>query len=408
MLYRFSVKNFRSIRNEAVLDMQAIPSVNEHGESLLVDGMHGSFLPVAVVYGPNGGGKSNVLMALTALRSILMGAMIVRNLDEGAESVSLIGRVVKPFMLDDTSRSEPTVFDIYFSAECIVFRYRLEILQGKVVRELCEYEQEGRDRTLFDRNGSDFRTDDKGLGLESLWEGYSEEKAFMAGLFEYKAGNTVIAAARKWFGGQLHKNFDNSTVDKTIILPIAPDKKDDLLRRFNEMDLGISDFTLEGDTEERKRLMVSHAGTGGKVYKLGVEYESAGTRKILSFFAYLVTAIEEGVLVVLDELDAKLHTLLLRYIVGMFTTPGFNKRGAQLIFTSHDMATLNKEVFRRDEIWFAAKNGRNATDLYSMADFKSDKSEGISEKSYAQDYLDGMYGADPYLQAIEMMEREGQ
>lgn len=405
MLYRFSVKNFRSIRDEAVLDMQAVPSVKEHGKSLLNGGAHGSFLPVAVVYGPNGGGKSNVLRALFTLYRILMSPMIARESDEGIKSVSVIGRVVKPFMLDDTSRNEPTVFDVYFSSLDIVFRYRLEVLEGKVVSELCEYEKDGSDRTLFDRQGAVFWTDDAGFGMESMWEGYSEEKAFMAGLFEFKAGNAVIAAARKWFDDQLHRNFDNPVLEKRIILPESPKDKNELLRFFNEMDLGISDFAIEGNGEERKRLVVYHAGAGGKEYKLGFTEESAGTRKVFSFLAYVVAAIEDGDLVVLDELDAKLHTQLLRYIVGLFTASGFNKNGAQLIFTSHDMATLSKDVFRRDEIWFAAKNGKNATDLYSMSDFKCDDG---SKKSYAQEYLEGLYGADPYLRAIEMMESEEQ
>lgn len=388
--------------------MQAISSVKEHEESLMDGGEHGPILPVAVVYGPNGGGKSNVLRALFALRAILMFPMIAGDADEGTVCESMIGKVVKPFMLDDTSQSEPTVFDVFFSSKGIEFHYMLEVMaeDGKVLRELCEYDEEDGNHTrkLFEREGATFRPGEKELGLDSLWKGYSGEKAFMAGLFEYKAGNDVIAAARNWFSEQLLRNFDNPVSDKSIALPRDRENKDELLRRFNEMDLGIHDFALEGSREEKKRLVVYHAGAGGKVYKLRFADESAGTRKVFSFLAHVVAAIEGGDLVVLDELDAKLHTLLLRYIVGLFTSPGFNKKGAQLIFTSHDMATLCKEVFRRDEIWFAAKNGKNATDLYSMSDFKDD---GGSETSYAQEYLDGMYGADPYLKAIKMFKGEG-
>ena len=94
-------------------------------------------------------------------------------------------------------------------------------------------------------------------------------------------------------------------------------------------------------------------------------------------------ALKEGRLVIVDELDAKLHPKLLRYVIRLFTNPEINKNGAQLLFTSHDMSTMKNSIFRRDEIWFAALNSENSSEVYSL--------------SYDKQYLEGRYGADPYL-----------
>ena len=99
----------------------------------------------------------------------------------------------------------------------------------------------------------------------------------------------------------------------------------------------------------------------------------------------------------IDELDAKLHPKLLEYIISLFTNPNVNKNGAQLVFTSHDMYTLNSNVFRRDEIWFACKDKKEATILYSLSDIKdSNNRTARNDTSFSKQYLSGRYGADPY------------
>ena len=101
---------------------------------------------------------------------------------------------------------------------------------------------------------------------------------------------------------------------------------------------------------------------------------------------------------IIDELDAKLHPKLLRYVISLFKNRNVNKKGAQLLFTSHDMTTMKNTVFRRDEIWFAAENERHESEIYSLYEIRRENNERVnSTAAYDKQYLEGRYGADPYL-----------
>ena len=141
---------------------------------------------------------------------------------------------------------------------------------------------------------------------------------------------------------------------------------------------------------------------GGKAYELRLSEESAGTQKLMGLAAYLMTALERGGTVVVDELDAKLHPKLLRYVILLFKDPEVNKSGAQLIFSSQDVSTMRNDVFRRDEIWFAARGEGEASQLWSLADIHEANGNLVSKNAaFDKQYLSGRYGADPYLTRIE-------
>lgn len=97
----------------------------------------------------------------------------------------------------------------------------------------------------------------------------------------------------------------------------------------------------------------------------------------------------------MDELDAKLHPVLLQKVIELFTDPSINTNGAQMLFTSHDITTMSSKVFRRDEIWFSAINGYNESVLYSLADFRKEHGKKPrNDETYGKQYLEGKYGAD--------------
>ena len=122
---------------------------------------------------------------------------------------------------------------------------------------------------------------------------------------------------------------------------------------------------------------------------------------LFSVLPYVITALNEGRLMVVDELDAKLHPKLLKYIISLFKNTEINKYGAQLLFTSHDLTTMSNTVFRRDEIWFAALNAARESEIYSLYDIRTVDDKHINNTaSYSKQYLEGRYGADPYLQNI--------
>ena len=129
--------------------------------------------------------------------------------------------------------------------------------------------------------------------------------------------------------------------------------------------------------------------------------ESSGTNKLFDLSGPIFETLYSGAVLVIDELDAKIHPVLLKYLIMTFSNMEKNKKGAQLIFTSHDLSTMNSEVFRRDEIWFVAKGNRQNSKLYSLVEFKNKKGESIrKDAKFDKQYLEGKYGADPYLRKI--------
>jgi hypothetical protein len=112
----------------------------------------------------------------------------------------------------------------------------------------------------------------------------------------------------------------------------------------------------------------------------------------------LLLALQEGRLVIIDELDARLHPKLLRYVISLFKNPMLNTNGARLLFTSHDMTTMKNTVFRRDEIWFASENENHESEIYSLYEIRREDNERVnSTAAYDKQYMEGRYGADPYL-----------
>ena len=150
-----------------------------------------------------------------------------------------------------------------------------------------------------------------------------------------------------------------------------------------------------------EKIYMKHKMPDGSFVEIPINDESAGTIKIFSFLARVITGLENGRLLVMDELDAKLHPKLLRYIIQLYTNPAINKNGAQLLFTSHDISTLNNEIFRRDEVWFCAINPANASNLYSLISLRDEKGQLIrKDAAFGKQYLEGRYGADPYFRKM--------
>ena len=181
-----------------------------------------------------------------------------------------------------------------------------------------------------------------------------------------------------------------------------------MLKILQEMDIPISDFRIEEDKDGNiENVYTQHLLENGDAFELPFEEESGGTRKIFSCLCEIMDCLKNGTLLVADELDAKLHPKLLRYIIELFTDPRSNRQGAQLLLTSHDIATMIPEVFRRDEIWFCALSAWNASKLYSLISFKKENGQiPRNDEAFGKQYLEGRYGADPYIRKILDWEEE--
>ena len=125
--------------------------------------------------------------------------------------------------------------------------------------------------------------------------------------------------------------------------------------------------------------------------------ESAGTKAFLALSGPLLQAIEGGNVIFVDELDTALHPFLVRYLVSLFNNPEINKKGAQLIFTSHAHYLMDGKHLSRDQIWFTSKELNNGfySDLYSLSDFKKITRRNAS---FYDAYMDGIYGAVPFVE----------
>lgn len=125
--------------------------------------------------------------------------------------------------------------------------------------------------------------------------------------------------------------------------------------------------------------------------------ESLGTQRLFTLAGPILDILKAGRVLIFDELDSSLHTLLARRLVELFHTPEINSHGAQLIFSTHDTALLHDELLRRDQVWFIEKDSDQVSNLYALTDFSPRKNESIE-----RGYMIGRYGAVPFLQNIKL------
>ena len=397
MLCQFSFKNFKSYKDETVFDLQAT-SIEEHGDSLITHEKGNAILPVSVIYGPNGGGKTSLLQAMACLISTVVKPIH----DLGKNRVKVVIRqrfACLPFAFDESSEKEPTEFKIYFRVNSNEYMYYIAILDEKILSEVLYRRTIGGKKTavIFEREEENIV-----LGAKISKKNVNTEVNPKMPYLSFLAINynfEEITEVQQWFESCIILNYANPRTEQNIFLNNGDEFKNFCITSLNNVGIDVSDYRYD---EVKNDFFVFH-NIDGKQYSLPFIYESEGTKKLFSILPFFLVAINEGRLVVADELDAKLHPKLLRYIVSLFTNKDINKNGAQLIFTSHDMSIMKKEVFRRDEIWFAALNREHSSELYSLFDIKDENGERIRATSaYYKQYLEGRYGADPYLR--KMME----
>ena len=395
MLCQFSFKNFMSYKDETIFDLQAEP-LNEFSDSIIeFDGVS-NLLPVSVIYGPNGGGKTNLLKALSCLISLVTKP--IEDLEKTRSNLILQQSMsCEPFSLDADSKNEPTEFNIYFRTQKNEFRYYIAIKNDIIVSEVLHRRSLGGKKTaiIFEREEGDII-----LGASINKARVSKDVnpkmpylSFLAITYNFH----VIAEVQTWFESCIIRNYANPIVEHNIMLSEDEQFKSNFIHALNDMGIDVSNYRYDKDA---KQIFLSRTVHDNE-FELPFPVESDGTRKVFAALPVLMLALNQGRLVIIDELDAKLHPKLLRYIISLFTNREINKNGAQLLFTSHDMSTLKNDVFRRDEIWFAALNNKHSSEIYSLYEIRREDGSRINATaSYDKQYLEGRYGADPYLRSM--------
>lgn len=395
MLCQFSFKNYLSYRDETTFDLQA-ESLAEFADSVISFDTVSDLLPVSVIYGPNGGGKSNLLQALTCLIS-----MVTRPIEDLKKNrVSLILQQTAhcvPFAMDACSENEPTEFNIYFRVKKNEFRYYLAMHDGVIVAEVLQRRAfTGKKPALIFHRDGDRIT----LGPSIHRAGVNTEVNPKMPYLSFLAINynfPDIADVQTWFESCVIRNYANPATEHSIRLFENEEFKPAFIHALNDMGIDINDYYYDRDEQQ---IYLSRTVNGGE-FKLSFTAESDGTRKIFATLPVLMLALNEGRLVIIDELDAKLHPKLLRYIINLFTDRRINRNGAQLLFTSHDLSTMRNDVFRRDEIWFASLNKERSSELYSLYEIRGEDGARIkATAAYDKQYMEGRYGADPYLRRM--------
>ena len=399
MLCQFTVKNYKSIRDEVTFDMQAA-AISEHKDRIIKDVDGELYLPVSAIYGPNGGGKSNVLAALHTLVAKILRPLYAT---EDNEKGSLLQKriIVEPFAFSE-SKNEPTEFELFFRTDVAEYRYILHVKRDAVLYESLDRIklQTGRRSALFTRDENKINL--KGVfGKLKVSDDLSKTLTLLSYLGIAYKGNAVVKDVLDWFeSGVYFLNYGNPIEELRMAVASSEEVKYLMLDMIKEMDLDIIDFRVEEKENDVIKVFTKHLVDEVET-EISLFDESSGTKKLFGLLPFIAESLLNGTTLVIDELDAKIHPMLLRYIIMMFNNMEVNSHKAQLIFTSHDLSTMNNDVFRRDEIWFVAKGKGQNSQLYSLVEFKDDKGGSVrNDEKYDKRYLEGRYGADPYLKKI--------
>jgi AAA15 family ATPase/GTPase len=400
MLLEFSVTNFRSIKEKQTLSFlkTKLKSDNLGGNYTTITLSTGKTLDVlntAVIYGANASGKSNIVLALDVMVDIIRGKHIIPFDD------SEIYNIV-PFLLDRDSKNFPTELEIDFiDSNGVRFVYGFSVTREKIIDEWLYQYPKGRPQVLIDReNTNTWGTTTALKGHKKTWQ-------------QNTIDNRLFLNVAKDLNSEQLNNVYNSILS---IKPILDDfNKDNTSRKLNNnkeyksnvlnfiniADKNIIDIEVKEDEdyifypphEEYDQFDVYITRKiDDSIIKFNIYKESSGTQKIFALVSQWLDVLENGYTLILDELQNSLHPKLVEYLVKMFHNPKLNKNGAQLIFTTHETSLLDQNIFRRDQIWFCEKEN-NATEVFSLADFKVRKGVDDIEKAY----LSGRYGAVPNL-----------
>lgn len=385
MLIQFTIENHRSIKDGAVISFAASKDKSLEACLLHPDEKR-SLLPVISIYGANAAGKSNVLHALLTLKDMVAGD--AAKLSKGQKLPW------EPFAGND----RPTSFEVMYIYGGVRYVYGVSFDAKKIRSEYLYHWPNGREALIFSRENGNYEFRDNVQEQTTLSGRTPDNKLYLVSSNDWNLPQTENAY--KWFFEDLCSITDLSSSSETVAEIVKSDEqKARILKELLLADLGISDVsikTLAGKKEEpiitTTHRMITEDGST-EHFELLMDQESSGTQRFFARIGGWLQAMENGSLLIVDEIEHSMHPLLTRRLIEMIQDSEINKNGAQLIFTTHDAQLLDLTFLRRDQIWFAEKNENTcATELYSLASFSPRKGENIRKG-----YLQGRFGAIPFI-----------
>lgn len=404
MLIAFNYKNFKSFKNENRLDMQAT-ALKEH-EYNVAKMKNVNLLTMAAIYGANASGKSNVLQAFEYMKKMIL----INN--DSMEYSQIKEENIYSFMMN----KYPISLEVeILSKDGKIYKYGFESLNDKIKSEWMYEKKINKFYTIFERkeNSVSMKSNNKNNRYDNL----DDKTLFLSIYSKIDRKNSDFNNVYQWFIDTDYLDLDNTKIENfinnTISTKILNDSnyKAGLQNFISALDLGIEEIrTIPGSMNDLPKsngvvkIEVLYRVENNKIKSLPLELESDGTRKMIYLFDYLIGALKKGMTLFIDDLDTKLHPLLTRYIINLFHNKEINISNAQLIYTTHDVTNLNKETFRRDEIWFTEKDNSGVSEIYSLSDYKIDNVKIRNDATFNKDYLTGRYGAIPELKQLKMDE----
>ena len=417
MLIQFNFKNFKSFREETTLDLSAA-RMTEFSDRVVTIGNE-KILPVAAIYGANASGKSNIYSAFE-----YMSKYVVNSFKYGDEEENFEKYRPTPFLFDSTSSDAESSFEVYFTVagdkEEKIYNYGFCVDREGITEEWLNAKAKTARKysTVFYRNIVENELDLSGFPKNSRNNiQVALEKQVLIVSLGAKLKISECKIIRDWFlvneFADFGDIFTNFYLSRRLPRRFVEDKEvqNRVIEYLSSFDEHIKDFKIEKIPydEENKRdaykINVLHKMIDSNdMAEIPLSMESAGTLKMFSLYPELQKVLERGSVFFIDELNARLHPLLVRNFVITFLNPEINKNHAQLIFTTHDTWQLSNQLLRRDEIWFVEKNSQQISTLYSLADFVDEDGSRIrKDESYEKNYLIGKYGAIPTLKNIHII-----
>ncbi|WP_375585935.1 ATP/GTP-binding protein [Cyclobacterium xiamenense] len=424
MIVRFSVQNFRSIKERMEISfkktgLKGMPTNYFEGPSKT------SLLKTAVLYGPNASGKSTFLKAFKALEYLVLSSA-------GFKPDQAIPPY-EPHLLDTAFREQPVEFRIeFFGGDHIKYELELAFLEKEIVREEMYYYPNGVQSLLYQR------VQDKDIKFGDGFRGAKKtiERLLLPNqLFISKAAENNVESllpAYRFFGqGMMVFPFLNenheSNLTRLYARRLAEEGESGFSRKLNALicalDTGILAVSAK-EVDEKSFKFPDHMPedlkkkikddfkydirTAHPLFEnnkikgkelFDVEEESTGTKSLLVIGGIILDSLEAGRVLVVDEFEKNLHPSITNYLIGLFHNPLTNPKNAQLIFATHDITQLASGEFRRDQIWFTEKNEFGATELYACSEIKGVRSENPLDKWYAS----GKLGATPIINDVDFL-----
>lgn len=422
MLIEFSVGNYRSFKGVVHFSMVAAKITAKYktlDENNVLDAGDVTLLASAAVYGANASGKSNLVAAMRFMRGFVINSSRESQVDEPIET--------EPFVLDAQTARQPSFFEAIFVIDGRRFRYGFEVSDARVVSEWLYHVPRVKELLLFERQGDTYTLSDSFKEGRDLQTRTRPNSLFLSVCAQFNGplAQQVLRWFRQW--SIISGVDDKQARARTEEMFEKDEYRGPIKTLVRKLDLGIEDIGIERTpldassadsapadarpmvavrefipryevTAARRRVKTTHLqiGVNGEP-SVSVEFdidnqESEGTRKLFALAGPLVETLQRGRVLVVDELDARLHPLITGAIIQLFNSKETNRANAQLIFTTQDTNLLSNKVFRRDQVWFTEKDLQGATALYSLVEYKV-----RNDASFESDYIQGKYGAVPFV-----------